>query len=142
MLRRYTTSDFEQLIQLFLLNTPAYFHEQEQQDLEEYLHTEIEDYFVIEQEGPIVACGECNVEDNTGWLSWYIVHPAYHGKGLGRLLANHSIDVLKANVRVKAIVVRTSQFVYPFYEKLGFKLTRTQDDYWAPGYHLFHMELL
>jgi [ribosomal protein S18]-alanine N-acetyltransferase len=141
ILRRYQNSDFSQLTQLFLLNTPNYFHPQEQQDLEEYLRTEIEDYFVIEEAGNIVASGGCNVEEDIGCLSWYIVHPSYQGKGLGKRLAKHCLDILQADPFINGIDVRTSQFVYPFYEKLGFKLISTEEDHWGPGFHLYHMRL-
>jgi ribosomal-protein-alanine N-acetyltransferase len=141
LLRRYQHSDLPQLIELFLLNTPTYFHEKEQQDLEEYLQTEVEEYFVMEDEGKVVAGGGCNAEEGTGWLSWYLVHPDRQGQGLGKRLAKHSLDVLQANPFVTGIEVRTSQLVFPFYEKLGFKLISTEDDHWGPGFHLYHMRL-
>lgn len=141
ILRRYEKSDFSQVMQLFLLSTPAYFHPKERQDLEEYLQTEIEDYFVIEDAGTVVASGGCNVEEDIGWLSWYIVHPDYHGKGLGKRLAEHCLEILKADPFITGIAVDTSQLVYPFYEKLGFRLISTKDDHWGPGFHLYHMQL-
>lgn len=141
-LRPYHSDDFEQLIQLFLLNTPQYFCPPEQQDLEEYLRTEIEHYSVIEEDGVIVASGGCNlIEDGIGCLSWYIVHPAYQGKGFGKQLAEHNLDILKSLPEVSRITVRTSQLVFPFYEKSGFKLISTTDNYWGEGMHLYEMEL-
>lgn len=141
MLRRYHNADLDSLIRLFLLNTPAYFCPEEQQDLEQYLQTEIEDYFVIVAEGAVVASGGCNIKGGIGYLSWYIIHPDFQGKGLGRQLAKHSLQILKDNPGVTDIEVRTSQLVYPFYEKLGFKLLFTKDDHWGEGMHLYHMKL-
>lgn len=141
-LRPYHTNDFEQLIQLFLLNTPKYFCPLEQQDLEEYLRSEIEHYSVIDEDGKILASGGCNVsEDGVGCLSWYIVHPDFQGKGLGRQLADYNLDILKSSPAVSKIIVRTSQLVYPFYEKSGFQLISTTDNYWGEGMHLYLMEL-
>ncbi len=141
VLRAYRTEDFEQLVDLFLLNTPQYFCPEEQSDLEEYLRTEIEYYFVMEEDGQILACGGCNVEDGIGWLSWYIVHPFHHGKGLGATIVKHCLEILMRNEEVNEIEVRTSQLVYPFYEKFGFVLYNTEDDYWGKGMHLYQMKL-
>jgi ribosomal protein S18 acetylase RimI-like enzyme len=135
-LRSYHPDDYTQIINLFLLNTPQYFCPPEQQDLEEFLKTELENYFVIEEDGKVLACGGSNIEDNTGWLSWYIVHPAQHGKGLGKQLAEHNLQLLKNHKDITKIKVRTSQLVYEFYEKLGFVLMNTQDNYWGDGMHL------
>lgn len=140
-LRRYRSSDLDQLISLFLLNTPAFFCPEEQEGLRHYLQQEVEDYFVIEEDGKLLASGGCNVIESTGRLSWYLVHPDSQGKGLGRQLALHGMQVLRDNPAVQHIEVRTSQLVYPFYEKLGFVLRFTEDNYWGQGMHLYHMDL-
>lgn len=141
LLRPYQPNDFQQAINLFLLNTPQFFCPPEQQDLEEYLKEEIEYYFVMEEEGIILASGGCNIMGDIGCLSWYIVHPGHHGRGLGKQLAEHNLQLLKNHKDVTKIKVRTSQLVYQFYEKLGFVLMNTQDNYWGEGMHLYEMEL-
>lgn len=142
MLRPYTPADKPQLIELFLQNTPQYFCPPEQQDLEAFLEEEEADaYFVIEEEGQILACGGYAIEDNEGWLCWYMVHPRRHGKGLGGQIVQRSLDEMRAMPNINKLVVRTSQLVYPFYEKFGFKLLSTQNDYWGSGMHLYHMEM-
>ncbi len=57
IIRSYTTTDRDAIIELFLLNTPAFFCEEEQQDLERFLDSEIENFFVVEEDGAVVACG-------------------------------------------------------------------------------------
>lgn len=141
IIRAYQASDFDQVIRLFLLNTPQYFCPPEQQDLESFLKDELEYYYVAAEGTDILACGGCNVEGQTGWLSWYMVHPSHHGRGLGRMLAEHNLKILERNEQVTGIQVRTSQLVYPFYEKLGFELYETKDDYWGKGMHLYKMKL-
>lgn len=141
IIRSYTTADYDAIIELFLLNTPAFFCEEEEQDLERFLDEEIENFFVAEEDGIIVACGGSNIKGRTGFLSWYIVHPDHQGKGLGKILALHNLTILQANKDLDNIEVRTSQLVYPFYEKLGFKLISTQDHYWGHNMHLYHMKL-
>ncbi len=139
-IRPYTVADRPRLIELFLLNTPAFFHPKEQQDLEEFLDTELEHYFVAEDGDSVIGSGGSNVEDGVGWLSWYIVHPGWHGKGVGSQLVTHNLALLTADERVLRLQVRTSQLVYKFYEKLGYRLTGTEDNYWGEGFHLYEME--
>jgi [ribosomal protein S18]-alanine N-acetyltransferase len=139
-IREYQPSDKPCLIELFLLNTPAYFHPDEQADLDEYLETEIEHYFVFEDNGLIIASGGSNIEDGIGCLSWYVVHPAYHAKGAGSRLVSHNLQILTADPRVTRLVVRTSQLVYKFYTKFGYELKYTKANYWGEGFDLYHME--
>jgi ribosomal protein S18 acetylase RimI-like enzyme len=141
VLRPYHADDYAQVINLFLLNTPKYFCPPELQNLERYLQNEIENFFVIEDNGVVVATGGSNIKGDVGFLSWYIVHPHYHGKGLGKQLAHKNLDILKSNPGLQGIKVRTSQLVYPFYEKLGFVLISTTDNYWGDGMHLYEMDL-
>lgn len=143
VLRSYRPEDFGQVIDLFLLNTPQYFCPEEQQDLEHYLQSEIEYYSVLEDKGHILATGGCNIVDGIGRLSWYIVHPHFHGQGLGRQLVAHNLQILKSHPNViNGIEVRTSQLACQFYQKFGFVLRYTKDNYWGTGMHLYHMELL
>lgn len=142
LLRPYAAADYDQVMQLFLLNTPRFFHPREQEDLEHFLTLDMltDPYFVLEEDGAILASGGYYFEDNKAGLSWFIVHPDHHGKGLGSILVNHHLDILK-NSGVEKIIVDTSQLVYPFYEKFGFILLSTKDDHWGPGMHLYSMEL-
>jgi [ribosomal protein S18]-alanine N-acetyltransferase len=138
--RNYQSADKDDVVRLFLLNTPAYFHPQEQADLEAFLDSEIENYMVVVDNGQLIASGGSNIEDGIGWLSWYIVHPEYQGRGAGRQLALQNIALLAADKRVGCFKVRTSQLVYPFYEKLGYVVITTEKDYWGQGFDLVEME--
>ena len=140
MIRLYQPADREALLELFRLNTPVYFHPQEQADLEQFLTEESQHYYVLEEDGKILASGGYAIEDNEGWLTWYIVHPDQQGKGLGAQLVNNALERMSKQ-KLDKLVVRTSQLVYKFYEKFGYRLVSTQDDYWAPGLHLYHMEM-
>jgi GNAT superfamily N-acetyltransferase len=96
----------------------------------------------MEHEGQIIGSGGINFPvQNSATISWDIVHPDFHGMGLGSRLLNYRIEQLKEIKDVQNIKVRTSQFVYEFYEKNGFKLLNKVDDYWAKGFHLYEMEL-
>lgn len=142
MLSPYTAADKAQILHLFDLNTPQYFCPPEREDLEAFLNeAEADAYYVAEEEGELLACGGYAAEGNEGWLCWYIVHPEHQGKGLGGRIVRRSLDELRAIPQITKLVVRTSQLVYPFYEKFGFRLVSTTDNYWGPGMHLYHMEM-
>lgn len=141
VIRSYDSKDKEQILNIFRLNTPKYFAPEEEIHLLHYLEEEIEFYFVAEVAGKIVGCGGINFEGETiGKISWDMVHPHYQGKSVGSMLVKTRIDKLKSLPHIKTIVVRTSQYVYRFYEKQGFELKHTLKDYWAPGFDLYFME--
>lgn len=142
-IREYNEKDKAAVIGLLQMNTPAYFSPEEEKDLVHYLGHEIESYYVAEHEGEVVGCGGFNFSDDraTGKISWDIFHPGYQGKGWGTRLLKYRIEILKEREHVKLISVRTSQLVYPFYEKCGFVLREIIKDYWAEGFDLYRMEL-
>jgi ribosomal protein S18 acetylase RimI-like enzyme len=60
-----------------------------------------------------------------------MINPKHHGKGIGKKLAQHRIKHLNKNQNIELIIVRTTQLVYKFYEKMGFKLVKIEKDFWA-----------
>lgn len=143
MIRPYQAQDKLKLIEIIQLNTPEYFSIEEEADFLEYLEQHREDYFVIEVEGVIAGCGGVNYFEAEGIarFSWQMLHPDFHGKRLGTQLSLHRIETIKKNPKIKRIVVRTTQLVYPFYEKLGFVFTKREKDYWAKGFDLYQLEM-
>ncbi|MBC5775486.1 GNAT family N-acetyltransferase [Pontibacter sp. KCTC 32443] len=143
MIRPYTPTDKPSLIALLKLNIPLYFAEAEEADFIEYLEQHLEDYFVVEEDNIIVGAGGINYfpDEKLVRISWDIVHPAYQGKGIGSSLMQHRINYIRKQPGVNLIVVRTTQLVYPFYQKMGFKLVKTERDYWAEGFDLYEMHM-
>ena len=141
-IRVYKKSDQAVILELLRLNTPKYFAEDEEQSFINYLNHEIDQYFIIEFKNTIVGCGGINLINNktTARISWDIIHPDYHGKGIGSLLLMHRIELIKQMQIIPEIRVRTSQLVYHFYQKNGFELQNIQKDYWAKGFDLFDMK--
>ncbi|MBL6447817.1 GNAT family N-acetyltransferase [Fulvivirga sp. 29W222] len=142
-IRPYKDTDKEELIKLMRLNTPQYFDPSEESEFASYLENELESYYVVEENGEIVGCGGINYfpDEHTARISWDMIHPESQGKGIGKKLALFRIDEIKRNENIKKIVVRTTQLVYPFYQKAGFALEKTEKDFWAPGYDLYQMKI-
>lgn len=140
-IRKYTQQDQPAVLELFDANCPRYFAPEERNDLENYLESELEDYFVVEMEGELVACGGINLqkEQSKGVLSWDMIHPDYQKRGIGKALVMFRIRHLEEVYQVENIGVRTSQFTDRFYAKCGFELKNIVKDYWAEGYDLYDM---
>ena len=141
-IREFNQEDKSNFIELFRINTPAFFSTMEEQDLIFYLDNEIEQYFVVEVDQQLVGCGGINFKDDAsvGYLSWDFFHPEFQRMGLGTALLEHRLMVLKAMPSLKKIMVRTSQHTYSFYEKAGFTLLVIKKNYWAEGFDMYVME--
>lgn len=143
-IRTYQPEDKHHVLHLLRLNTPNYFAPEEETDLIFYLNQELELYYVVEFNSEIIGCGGINFAENKtiGKISWDILHPDYQGKIIGTQLLQFRLEKLKAIKNIEKITVRTSQFVYKFYEKQGFHLLKIRKDYWAKGFDLYDMEYL
>lgn len=141
-IRPYSPTDRELLLGLLQLNTPTYFAPSEAQDFADYLDNQANNYFVVELDEQIIGCGGFNTPDGPAIarLSWDIVHPQYQGNGIGSALTRYRLQEIRKIDGVKTVVVRTSQLVYPFYERFGFRVIDITRDFWAPGFDMYRME--
>lgn len=139
-IRDYREEDQTALVALLGLNTPKYFSEEEEKDFVTYLEKEREDYFVVELNHKILGCGGINTEGDTGILSWAFIHPEYQQRGIGNKLLAYCIKHLLQKKKSLKIIVRTTQLVYPFFKKNGFKVMQVEKDYWSKGFDLYLME--
>ena len=142
-IKKYQPNNKSEVIELLKANTPHYFHPSEQQDLENYLETEREDYFVAKQGNKIVGAAGINYffPERTARMSWHIIHVDFQGLGIGTKLTMYRLNLLKKNTDIDQVVVRTAQFVYGFYETFGFQLEKIEQDFWAKNYHLYQLKL-
>lgn len=140
-IRSYIETDKEALLRLLEANVPLYFSVEEIADYKQYLETEIEQYFVVEEDGVLLGGGGINILENQkeGRISWDVIAPSSQGKGIGRDLLLYRLAILKNTTSVQHIRVRTSQVVYPFYEKYGFVSKEIKKDFWAEGLDLYDM---
>ena len=139
-IEQYDGTQRQAVAELFRLNVPEYFAAEEEKDLYLFLDNYAQDFYLCKHQEEIIGCGGHNRKENMGVLSWYIVHPDHHGKGVGTILVKHNLDRLRQK-GFTHIKVRTSQHTDKFYEKFGFKLINIQKDYWAAGLDLYEMEL-
>ncbi|MBF0576930.1 GNAT family N-acetyltransferase [Dysgonomonas sp. GY617] len=142
IIRKHTDSDRKRIMELLKLNTPEYFSPEEEEDLIDYLNNHADNYYVIEDDNVIVGCGGFNLSEDgeIGKISWDIFDPQRQGKGYGSALTKFRIQRIKEIEGVKIVSVRTSQLVYPFYEKFGLELREVVKDYWAKGFDLYRLD--
>ena len=143
MIRAYSNTDKPKIIELLRKNTPEYFDSSEEKDLKNYLENEVEEYFVYERNSEIIGAGGINyfVEEKLARISWDIIDPNSQGKGIGKELTQYRINHLKRNLNIEFIIVRTTQLVYKFYEKLGFELEKIEKNFWSKNFDLYQMKM-
>ena len=131
MIRKYTTKDKSRVFELFRLNTPNYFDATEQSDLENYLKNQLEDYFVYIENSKIIGVGGINYsfEEKVACISWDIIDPKWQGRGIGKKLIQFRINHINENPKIEIIRVRTSQYAFQFYGKMGFELDKIEKNY-------------
>ena len=141
-IRDYQTNDKDDIINLIRLNTPEFFAVREEEDLNNYLETERELYYVLDYSEKIAGCGGINFADNktVAKISWDIFHPDYQRKSLGTTLLKYRLEKINSIDSIQRITVRTAQVAYKFYEKQGFEVIEVIKDYWAAGFDLYNME--
>lgn len=144
MIRPYQQGDYDQLIHLMRLNTPSFFGVEEEEHLVRFLTSDPANFFVLEQGSIVVGCAGYGFLEGglTGQVSWFIFHPDYQGQGLGRKALDYCLVRLQEDKNLKKIIVRTSQLVEGFFARAGFRTTKIEKDYWAPGFDLYFMELI
>ncbi|MCE7040931.1 GNAT family N-acetyltransferase [Dyadobacter sp. CY312] len=142
LIRKHREGDRTAIIDLLRLNTPAYFSPNEEKDLEYYLDCHAGNYFVAEENDTLLGCAGFNIstDQKTAALSWDIVHPDAHGKGVGTALTFFRIAQIKKIEPVEIISVRTSQLVYKFYQKFNLQLREVVKDYWDEGFDLYRLD--
>lgn len=142
MIQPYKLSDKDELISIFNLNVPKYFDPKEMQEFINYLEDKKDTYLTIKTEDEIIGgVGyEIRESDSSGRINWIFLHPDFSGAGYGKKAVEYCLSILKSNPAVKVLVVRTSQHAYKFFESAGYKLIRTEKNYWGPGLDLYLME--
>ncbi|MDW3209639.1 MAG: GNAT family N-acetyltransferase [Reichenbachiella sp.] len=105
------------------------------EDLQKHWFANYMDTFVIEDEGKVL--GTYIVKPNQPDLgshianASYMIHPDAQGKGIGKLLCQHSLDFAKSagyHAIQFNIVVSTNQAAVELWKKFGFEIIGTTPD--------------
>jgi GNAT superfamily N-acetyltransferase len=143
-IRPYALSDLESCLSIFDRNTPKYFAPSDRRGFSTFLGNLPDPYLVGEREGRgVIACGGWYLKEAeaAAGLSWGMVDPSVQGKGFGRILLAERIRQIREDGRAQIIKLRTTPLVQGFFERAGFKATRTMANGLGLGFDLVEMEL-
>jgi N-acetylglutamate synthase-like GNAT family acetyltransferase len=150
IIRPYNKEDRLFCMEAFKSNVPLYFTKEEVGDYENFLiknenkdESEKAIYFVILHDEKVIGCGGFGEKENTNivTLAWGLIHNDYHKKGFGKALLLYRFEEIKKLFPNFPVVIDTTQFSYPFFEKFGFEITKITNDYYAEGMHRYDMRL-
>ena len=153
LFREYSPADRDACLALFDGNVPRYFAPHERDGFAGFLDALPGPYFVVEEDGAVVACGGYAFEPGSGEvaLCWGIVDARRQREGIGTLLTAERLRLAAADSSPRSgrggaaegsgAVIRTSQHTAEFYARLGFTVTRVEADGHAPGIDFVEMRL-
>ncbi len=153
-IKEYTEDDKESCLIAFKSNVPKYFTVGETELFEKFLDKlavqnindksqNIAYYYVIESGNKVLGCGGFGDKENNNIVSlaWGLVHNDFHKKGFGEKLLVHRLKLIKELYPTAQVVVDTTQYSYPFFEKFGFVTTKITLNSYAEGMHRYDMVL-
>ena len=150
-IRPYLHTDKESCLAVFKSNMPKFFAPHELADFDKWLDNQhdrhtiggINEYFVVELDGEIIACGgySFNKERNESRMTWGMVKNDMHKQGIGTMFLKYRIEAVRDQYPGSAISLDTTQHSYPFFETLGFKTTKVTDNFYTEGMHRYDMVL-
>ncbi|MCX6044023.1 MAG: GNAT family N-acetyltransferase [Chloroflexi bacterium] len=128
---------------IFDSNTPKYFASHEREDFHEFLEAPGGAYFVVEDNGVLVACGGLwSLDEPFVALTWGMVERSRHKQGIGRWLLLRRLQMLCAQPGTPTAKIDTSQHSAPFFAKMGFQTEKVVDNGFAPGIDLVEMHFV
>jgi len=137
--------DFRQkCIEIFESNLPRFFALGELQLFTNFIDHDVDDnYYVVQVDGDIVACGGIFLRKNSdeAGLSWGMVHANHHKKGIGKAFTEYRIILLKELYPDKVYRIDTSQHTEGFYLKRGFKTIEVIPDGFSKGLDQYVMKM-
>jgi ribosomal protein S18 acetylase RimI-like enzyme len=143
-IRAYTPEDKEACLAIFDSNMPTYFADHERSEFVTFLDEDADQYFVVEHDAGIIACGGFFVIPNTpvAVLTWGMVAREQHSRGIGRLLLLTRLQRLCEEPSVTVVKLQTSQHTYGFFEKVGFKTEKITENGFGAGLHRYDISLV
>ena len=154
IIRPYTANDKGACLEAFKSNMPEYFAAAELPDFESWLDQQAEQatpasaniteqYYVIEKSSKVIGCGGyyINLTKRQATMTWGLVNRAFHKQGIGKELFQYRIAAIREICPACTIILDTSQYFLPFFQKLGFGITKISKDFYAKGIDRYDMEL-
>jgi ribosomal-protein-alanine N-acetyltransferase len=159
-IREYKIEDKEKCLEVFRSNCPKFFDKSEFElfanwldhqtngltnyQSPTYTNSEKDAYFVIEiPTVGVIACGGYYIlkAENEARLAWGMIHSDFHKQGYGTQLYKHRKEIIKNNWPNHLITLGTSQHTFPFYEKMGMKVTASIKSGYGPQLDRYDMNL-
>ena len=147
-IKKYSTSDYDQCVNIFKSNIPEYFAKDELSDFQDYIKNIsktkdgwTDSFYILKRDKKIVGCAGLglNKSKKIATLSWGMVDKNYHRNGIGTELTNYRLNLLQSYKLDLKIRLDTSQHSYLFYEKFGFKIEDIEKDGYEKGMHKYYM---
>ena len=143
---QYVPNYKQDCLEIFDSNTPKYFAHEERREFADFLENQNPPYYyfvVKEQLGGIVGCGgiKFDLERQVAKLRWDMVQFQHHREGIGSFLTQNRLAIIRQSPEVKQVLLGTSQYSYPFYEKMGFRIYQITEDGIAPGFDEYVMKI-
>jgi len=82
--------------------------------------------YIIEENGNVIGFYIVLIDNNVATLEYFYIAPEYIGKGYGKLLWHHMVDICRKNY-VNHIVLVTSPQAKEFYIRMGAKQVEEVD---------------
>ena len=122
MIRNMQYKDIEEIKEIDKLCFKADFN-RTAEGMQGYIEAGFNSSIVYEIDNKVVGFNFIHIWGSFAWFGPFGVHPEYQGKGIGKVLINHTIKILKEDYKVSTIGLNTmpeSQYNVGFYMSLGF----------------------
>jgi len=122
MIRNMQYKDIEEIKEIDRLCFKADFN-RTAEGIQGYIEAGFNSSLVYEIDNKVVGFNFIHPWGSFAWFGPFGVHPDYQGKGIGKVLINHTIKTLKEGYKVSTIGLNTmpeSQYNIGFYMSLGF----------------------
>jgi hypothetical protein len=140
-LRPYTQADRDAVLAVFRSNIPGSFESHEEPEFLRFVDKALGPYWVVEQDGRVVACGGIAWREGRVDLCWGMVEQALHRQGIGLALTAFRLRQACEVPGAREVHLNTSNETVGFYTRLGFTIDRTVEDAIRPGLHLIYLHL-
>lgn len=150
MIEQYQEKYKSECLTAFKSNVPDFFATGEIGQFENWLELVVDErnsnryyYNVFVIQGQVIGCGGFLFEEskNEVFLTWGLIHRDYQRKGYGVQLLYYRLKQITQLYPIASILIDTTQYSYPFFEKYGFKVTTIINDYYSKGLHRYDMML-